>query len=183
MWRVSKYSTRYPVHCMPEPLPKPHRHAYQTRFIMASQYENIHLGPFPYLADPVNPAALFWEDYIQESATARAYAMTTGSYNYMAAIGAAGAFDPLGNTIAEMSANVDMVETPMLYATINTAFNTSKTYDVDGQTSWGILQEIVNAYPKDIPRVEGNLILYREKSVAWLSSGALTTEMGNEWGQ
>lgn len=151
---------------------------------MASQYENIHLGPFPYLADPGDPEALFWEDIIQESASARAYAMTSGTYNFMAAIGAAAAFDPQGNTIAEIAASVDMVETPMLYAAINTtSFNTSKTYDIDGQASWGILQEILEAYPKDIPRVEGSLIPSREKSVAWLRTGALTTELGNEWGQ
>ncbi|KAF7593476.1 hypothetical protein BBP40_011482 [Aspergillus hancockii] len=75
------------------------------------------------------------------------------------AIGAAAAFDPLGNTIAEFAASVDMVKAPMLYASIERCgVDTSKTYDVDGQASWGILQEMVRAYLKDIPRVEGNLV-------------------------
>lgn len=151
---------------------------------MSSQSENIHLGPFPYLADPSDPQSLYWENIIQESATARVYALTTGAYNFVAAIGAAVAFDPLGNTIAEIAARADMHETPMLYASANTSsFNTSKTYDVDGQASWAIVREVVDAYPEGIPRVEGSLVPHREKSVAWLKRGELTTELGNEWGQ
>ncbi|ODM16131.1 hypothetical protein SI65_08565 [Aspergillus cristatus] len=124
---------------------------------MCSQYENIHLGPFPYLADSNDPQSLYWDNVVQESAAARVYALQTGAYNLVAAIGAAVAFDPLGNTIAKISASADMDETPLLYASANTSsFNTSKMYDVDGQASWAIVKEIVDAYPGDIPRVEGD---------------------------
>ena len=41
----------------------------------------------------------------------------------------------------------------------------------------------MDAYPEGIPRVEESLIPHREKSVAWLRRGELTTELGNEWEQ
>lgn len=149
---------------------------------MMAQNENLHMAPFPYLADGGDPQSLWWENVIQEGATSRVYAMSSGSYTFMAAIGAAEAYDPQGNTIAQIDASTDMAAFPLLYASVNTStFNTSKTYDVDGQASWAVLQQVVEGYPKYIPRVEGDLVPYREKSVAWLSSGALTTELGNSF--
>jgi len=49
---------------------------------MSSQYENVHPGPLPYLADPNDPQSLYWENVVQESATARVYVLTTGAYNF-----------------------------------------------------------------------------------------------------
>ncbi|ROW08155.1 hypothetical protein VPNG_06963 [Cytospora leucostoma] len=150
-----------------------------TRFLMASQFEHLHLGPFPYLADAGDPDSLWWENVVQESANGAAYAMMSGAYNFMTAIGAARAFDPLGNTIASIDAAADMAELPMLYASVDTSsFNLSKSYDVDGQNSWAIVEEMYDSYPAYIPRVEGDYVEYREKSVEWLMSGALTTELG-----
>jgi len=75
-----------------------------------------------------------------------------------------------------------MGETPLLYESANTnTFNTGKTYDVDGQASWAIVKEIVDAYPEGIPRIEGVLVPRKWKSVGWLRKGELTTELGNEW--
>lgn len=88
---------------------------------MCSQYESIHLGPFSYLVNPNDPQSLYWENVVQESGTARVCALHIDVYNFVAAIGNAVAFDPLGNTIAEISASADMDETPLLYASANTS--------------------------------------------------------------
>ncbi|KAG9605600.1 hypothetical protein KCU77_g3598, partial [Aureobasidium melanogenum] len=75
-------------------------HTYpSTNFIMQAQMENVHLAPYPYLADPGDPTALWWEDVIFDSAAARAYAVYSGAYVFFHAIGAAAAFDSLGNTM------------------------------------------------------------------------------------
>lgn len=61
----------------------------------------------------------------------------------MPAIGAARAFDPLGNTIASIDAAADMTEFPMIYASVDTSsFRLSETYDVDGQAGWAIVKEM-----------------------------------------
>lgn len=158
-------------------------HMYQTtRILMAAQAENIHLGPFPYWADEGDPDSLWWENVLQQGANSRAYAYTAASYNFVASIGAAGAYDPLGFTLATINASADMVEYPILYASANTsAFNTSQTYTPDGRTSWGVINETLAGFPEYIPKEDGAWIGRREKSVAWLMTGALTTELGESF--
>lgn len=158
-------------------------HMYHTtRFLMAAQIEHLHIGPFPYLADQGDQDSLWWENIVQEEANGRAYAWQSGAYNFMAAIGAARAFDPLGNTIASIDAVANMSEFPLLYASANTSsFNISQTYDLNGQNSWDIVKEMYESYPDYIPHVGGNLVGYREKSVGLLMSGALTTELGESY--
>ncbi|KAH0280331.1 aliphatic nitrilase-like protein, partial [Aureobasidium melanogenum] len=155
-------------------------HTYpSTNFIMQAQMENVHLAPYPYLADPGDPTALWWEDIIFDSAAARAYAVYSGAYVFFHAIGAAAAFDNLGNAMVSMNASTDMDSFPMLYSSINTtSFNTSRTYNPDGQQSWAFLQQIVQSFPAYIPREDGILVEHREHSVEWLLSGALTSELG-----
>ncbi|KAF9877238.1 hypothetical protein CkaCkLH20_05504 [Colletotrichum karsti] len=159
-------------------------HMYHTtRYLMGAQVEHLHLGPFPYLQDE-GEESLWWENVLVEAANGRAYAGMSGAYNFMAAIGAARAFDPLGSTIASIDAAVNMTETPLLYASANTtSFNLTETYRINGQTSWGILKEIYDGFPEYIPREEGNVVGYREKSVEWLMTGALTTEVGESFDQ
>ncbi|THY98519.1 aliphatic nitrilase-like protein [Aureobasidium pullulans] len=155
-------------------------HTYPSMtFVMQAQMENIHLAPYPYLADPDDESALWWEDVTFDQAPTRAYAVYSGAYTFFHAIGAAKAFDPLGNTIAEMTASADMQQYPMLYSSINTtSFNTTRTFNSDGQQSWGVLQQILQAFPAYIPRVQGILVEHREHSVDWLLNGSLTSELG-----
>lgn len=154
------------------------RHFYQSMvFAMQAQRESIHIAHFPYISDIGE--GLWWESALAATAAVRLYAINSGAYSFLHAVGYSEAMDPFGNTIAQVNASVDLVETPILYATIDTSsFNTSRTYDVDGQTSWAVAQQIVAAYPGYIPKVEGGLVPFSEHSVAWLLSGALTTEFG-----
>ncbi|CAG8165341.1 unnamed protein product [Penicillium salamii] len=150
-------------------------HSYPSlTFIMQAQMENIHIGPFPYLADYGDPEAAGWEGATVEVAASRHYAFMTGSYELMPAVGFAAAFEPSGNMIAQINASVSFEEHPIVYASINTTtFNTSQTYDVDSQMSWAVLQQIVKGYPDYIPRVEGSLVPHKEVSAHWLQTGAL----------
>lgn len=148
---------------------------------MQAQKESIHFGPFPYLADIGDPEALWWEDALSNSAAVRHYSVLSGAYSFMNAIGYAAAYDPLGYTVAEMKASVDMDEHPILYATIDASgFNTSQTYDVDGQTSWAVAKQVLDSLPGYIPHVEGSLVPHVNHSVAWLMSGELTTEVADQ---
>lgn len=147
-------------------------------FPMQAQKENIHFAPFPYMSDANDTQAVWWENQISEQASARVYAIQAGAYTFMNAIGFSAAYDPVGWTIAEMTANTDMHEHPMLFATIPTnGFNTSQTYDVDGQASWGTAMQILGNLPGYIPRVEGALVPQRNQSISYLLSGNLTTEV------
>ena len=143
-------------------------------FITQAQKENLHIGPFPYLADPGDSDALWWEDLHANMGLGETYAVNSGAYVMVPAVGGAFVSDPLANIVAQMNATADFDEFPVLYTNINiTSFNTSETYDVDGQTSWGILQEIVAGYPDYIPKVEGTFVVQKNISVAWLKTGAL----------
>ena len=147
--------------------------------ITQAQSENLHLAPFPYMGDAGDPEATWWEDSLVNVGTLRHYAVLQGGYVFMNAIGYAIAIDQLGQTVTEMSATVNMTTDPILYATVSGAlFDTSKTFDSDSQTSWGVLKQIIDGFPKDIPRVEGSLVPYQEHSVSWMLTGALTAEIG-----
>ena len=148
-------------------------------FPMQVQKESIHFAPFPYLADADNVAALWWEGSLANAAIVRTYAIQSGAYTFLNSIGYAAVFDPLGYTIAEMDAKVDINDNPILWATIDpSAFNTSQTYNSDGQESWETAQQITEAIPGYVPHVEGKLVPHHNNSVAWLLSGALTSEVG-----
>ncbi|KAG9634460.1 hypothetical protein KCU64_g15415, partial [Aureobasidium melanogenum] len=137
---------------------------------MQAQMENIHLAPYPYLADSVDSTALWLENVISDAAAARAYAVYSGAYVFFHAIEAAAASNNIGNTMVAMNASTDKDQFPMLYSSINTtSLNTSRTYISDGQQSWAVLQQIVQDFPAYIPREEGILVEHREQSVEWLS--------------
>ncbi|KAJ5316624.1 aliphatic nitrilase [Penicillium antarcticum] len=101
---------------------------------MQAQMENIHIGPFPYLADFGDSQAQGWEDATAEVAASRHYAIMTGTYEFMPAVGFAAAFEPSGNMIAHIKASLLFEKHPMVYDSVNTTnVNTSQIYDIDGQ--------------------------------------------------
>ncbi|KAL4937065.1 hypothetical protein BDV06DRAFT_227295 [Aspergillus oleicola] len=86
-------------------------------------------------------------------------------------------------------ADVDFDEVPMLYYSLDTGaagFDApgakGRTYDVDGQASWGVLRQIVDGFPGYIPREEGNLVPRRNVSVDFLLKGGLAYPDGYDAG-
>lgn len=151
------------------------RHYYPSMtFNMHVQAEQIHLSPFPYLADRDDKTSLWWENEWVNTGTMGTYSVLGGTYSFTAAVGVSFVTDPLGNRVAYTEAGEDFNEFPLLYHSIDTrSFNVSRTYDADSQTSWGTLTQIVDSFPADVPKVEGNLVPHRNNSIAVLKTGEM----------
>ena len=135
-------------------------------FAMQAQAENFHLGPFPYMGDVGDDRYLWWEGALANTGTMGHYANLGGSYSFTAAVGYSFVVDPLAQIVATISANTSFEEFPILYHSLDTTkFNVSKTYDPDSQVSWAVLQQMVDAFPKYIPMVEGSLVPKRNVSI------------------
>ncbi|GMM27548.1 Nit1 protein [Martiniozyma asiatica (nom. inval.)] len=135
-----------------------HFHPTMT-FPMWSQTEDLHIASFPYIPDEDDASAFWWETAENNLAAARLYAINSGALTVVASVGKAVAFSAEGAVLAEMDASVSMEENPILYVSgINaTAFN-DVNFNINSEASWGILEEIVDNYPENIPRVTGNYV-------------------------
>lgn len=143
-------------------------------FNMHVQMESVHMAPFPYLADAGDESSLWWENEWINTGTVGVYSVLGGTYSLTPAVGVAFITDPLGYRVAHMSANVSFEESPLLFHSFNTStFNDTATYDVDGQMSWGVLEQIRNSFPAYVPKVEGGLVPHQNHSIAYLQTGEL----------
>lgn len=141
---------------------------------MFVQREHVHLAPFPYLAGVDDDTSLWWENEWINTGTVSVYSVLSGAYSLTSAIGVSFVTDPLGNRVAHVGANVSFDEVPILYYSFNTSgFNNSKTYDIDGQASWGTLRQIVDSFPEYVPKVEGEFVKHKTNSIEYLKTGQL----------
>jgi nitrilase len=129
-------------------------------FPMQAQMENIHIASAPYTPDLKDPDAEYWETLEVNSAAIRTYAVNSGAVTLWAGVGYSAVYSSLGLEMAEVLAAVPYDEQPMLYSSINTStFDSQTTYDINGEQSWGVLQEITDAWPYYIPKVIGTYVL------------------------
>lgn len=119
------------------------------------------------MPDAKDAEAQFWETLEVNGAAARTYAVNSGAITVAPSVGNARILSGLGLEIAEISASVSYEDEPIIYASINTTSFSNATYNTNGEQSWGILNEMVDAFPSYIPKVslpherEGNLLLER----------------------
>ncbi|KAF9880105.1 hypothetical protein CkaCkLH20_02059 [Colletotrichum karsti] len=142
-------------------------------FNMWVQREHVHLAAFPYLTtNDDETASGAWEKDVVNQGVTSTYAIVSGAYTLVPSIGSSFIFDPTGERVAYMSADVSLEEFPMLYYSFDTSrFNSSATYDVNGQTSWAILSQIVDGFPDYVPKVEGEFVKHKNVSVELLQTG------------
>ncbi|KAF4972516.1 hypothetical protein FSARC_940 [Fusarium sarcochroum] len=140
-----------------------HMHPTMT-FAMQAQNENLHIASFPWAPDL---GAMSGYESTENSITgARYYAITGGAYVFMPAVGTAAVIHPNGTTLAQVDASDCPLAKPILYHSVNTStFAGTKSYNLDGEFSWAALQQINDAYPKYIPKKEGNFIRRQLNSV------------------
>lgn len=142
-------------------------------FPLQAQMENFHLGPFPYMLDPGNTEAAWWEDAFANMGTMGHYANLAGAYTFTTAVGVAFVMSPLAQVEAYMNATADFESSPMLFYTLDTSsFNTSVTYDPNSQVSWGALQQILNGFPSYIPRDPGTFVDWHGVNITEEISGS-----------
>ncbi|KAL1625086.1 hypothetical protein SLS56_007513 [Neofusicoccum ribis] len=140
-------------------------------FPMQAQLEDLHVASFPYMPGPADPAALSWESVEVNSAAARTYAVNSGAVTLFAAVGHSAVYDGTGVEVAAVAADVDFDEQPMLYASVNASAFRRQRYDVDGEQSWGVLEQVEAEFPASIPRVEGTFTEKKTVLIADLLAG------------
>lgn len=158
-----------------------HFHPSMT-FNMQAQAENIHVAAYPYNPDYNDSNALYWETLEVNGAATRLYAVNSGAITLMTSIGYSAVLSGEGLVTAEVKASVPYDEQPMLYASINTTAFSNVSYNVDGEQSWGILQQIEDSWPYYVPKVEGTYVKQKTilmsdieaYSAAYLSSNGTT---------
>ncbi|RDW93149.1 uncharacterized protein DSM5745_00471 [Aspergillus mulundensis] len=132
-----------------------HFHPSMT-FPMQAQAEAIHIGAFPYMPDYGVVGAEAWEAAEVNMAAASVYATNSGAYTLIPVVGRAAAFYPSGLEMAHISANASYVEHPYLLVSVNTTgFTRKPAYDVDGEQSWGVLEQIRDGWPEGVPKIKG----------------------------
>lgn len=122
---------------------------------MQAQAEAIHIGAFPYMPDYGAAGTESWEAAEVNMAAASVYATNSGAYTLIPVVGRAAAFYPSGLEMAHISATASYTEHPYLLVSVNiTGFATIQP-SVEGEQSWGVLEQIRNGWPEDVPKVIG----------------------------
>ncbi|KAH7121815.1 aliphatic nitrilase-like protein [Dactylonectria estremocensis] len=132
-----------------------HFHPAMT-YPMQAQAEAIHIALWPYIPDPKDTSAQYWETAEVNMAAASMYAVNSGAYTLAAAVGRAAAFGPDGLEITSIPAYIPGELNPFLMLSINTTgFSSLPAYNVNGEQSWGILKEIEASWPAGVPKKNG----------------------------
>lgn len=136
-------------------------------FPMQAQLEYLHIGTWPYQTDYGTDGAQYWESNEVNTAAARLYAVKFGAVTIFAAIGFSSVISGEGLDQATISVTT-IDEEPMLYHSINATAFANESYDVDGEQSWGVLEEIETAWPYYIPKVTGDYVTHKETNISTL---------------
>lgn len=99
-------------------------------------------------------AALWYEGTEVNTAAVRTYAINSGaSITLMPVVGQANIFSG-GQIASTIAAAVDYAAEPLIYVGgIDTTAFANASYNINGEQSWGILEEIKAGFPEYIPKV------------------------------
>ncbi|RAO70225.1 uncharacterized protein BHQ10_006237 [Talaromyces amestolkiae] len=139
---------------------------------MQAQLENIHLAAFPYLVDDSNPQKQWYEGTFVNMAAETHYAVLSGAYVFHTSVGTSWVISPSGEVLTHVGSTVDMDTTPIVYYGVNTTgFDTTATYDVNGEVSWGVVKQIYDGFPSYIPKDPGTFVDFASIPIALEQSG------------
>ena len=139
-------------------------------FPMQAQMEDIHIAAAPYTPDAKDADAQYWESLEVNSAAIRTYAINSGAVTLWAGVGYSAVYSAEGLEMAEIPAAVPYDEQPLLYSSINTTSFSNSTYDINGEQSWEVLQEIQDGWPYYIPKSIGTYVLRKTVLISDLLS-------------
>lgn len=139
---------------------------------MQAQFETLHIGAWPYQAD-FNSDTLPFESASVNTAAARLYAVNSGATTIFASIGYVAVISGSGIDVASLNTATPYDEMPMLYHSINTTHaHGIAGYNVDGEQSWGVLKQVEDAWPYQIPKIEGTFVRKKVMGIEELRASA-----------
>ena len=95
-------------------------------------------------------------------AAARVYAVNSIAPLVFASVGDARFLDAQGLDLSVVEAKTSTEEQPLLYHSFNTSrLAETVPYTIDGEQSWGVLQQIYDSFPNYIPKVVGTFVQRR----------------------
>ncbi|KAK9475714.1 carbon-nitrogen hydrolase [Lipomyces japonicus] len=143
-----------------------HFHPAMT-YNIQSQAETLHIASWPYTPNPADASAAYWESAEVNVAAARLFAVNTGAPLVYATVGNARFLDSQGLDITVVNASVPLDSVPLVYTSFNTTgLANTVPYTIDGEQSYGILQQINAGFPSFIPQVVGTFV---QKNIVLLS--------------
>jgi hypothetical protein len=149
-------------------------------FIMAAQRPKLHIGAWPFAMDFEDDSDSIYYNASLVTRGSGAYALNSGAYVLMPAVGYCFIYDPLMRIVAHVDNKVPYDEQPILYHTLECSdFQSSQTHDPDAQASWAVLQQLNEAFPSKIPQEAGTLVPRRDINTHFLMSDDMRwSEMG-----
>lgn len=174
MWRVgarkpkeSIHRTRFANRC--------YRHWFPScTFASAAQRPRLHIGCYPFARDPENTTDSVWYNANTVVRGTSLYALLSGAYVLMPAVGYTFILDPMMRTIAEIREDVSFEDHPILYHSLPAAaLHTVEPHVFDAHVSEHILQQLIDSFPKSAPTRNNDFVPFRSVSTKWMKAGNL----------
>ena len=141
---------------------------------MAAQRPKLHIGAWPFAMDFEDDSDSIYYNASLVTRGSGSYALNSGAYVLMPAVGFAFIYDPLMRIVASIDNKESYIKSPILYHTLEDAnLHSDETHDADAQASWGVLQQLNASFPEQIPRDVGSLVPQRAVSTQWLTSSKM----------
>ncbi|CAN9406065.1 unnamed protein product [Alternaria sp. RS040] len=112
--------------------------------------------------DAADPQAEPFESLEMNLAAARVYAVNSNAPAVFAPVGNARFLDAQGLDFSVVEAKASTEERPLLYHSFNISrLSETVPYTINGEQSWGVLQQIYDSFPNYIPKVVGTFVQRR----------------------
>ncbi|GAA5995739.1 uncharacterized protein JCM10292_004717 [Rhodotorula paludigena] len=144
----------------------------EATWLMQAQTEDIHVGSWPMVPAFGNATAQSaigmagYETAEVITALGRVYSILSNAVHVQSAIGTSTIY-PAGSSAewSQLSADESIADSPIVYRSVDGTGFGQKTYDVNGEVSWGTLNAINKGFPAYIPHVEGSLVPFRDNQI------------------
>ncbi|BGP13507.1 hypothetical protein JCM10213_000685 [Rhodosporidiobolus nylandii] len=147
----------------------------EATWIMQAQAEDLHLASWPLTpayGNTTEQSAIGMQGYESAeviTALAKTYAVYSNAVVVQASVGTA-TIHPAGSSqfMTQITADIPWTESPIVYSSVNGTNFGQKTYNVDGEVSWGTLNALNQGFPAYVPQVEGSLVPFRNNPISEL---------------
>lgn len=140
-------------------------------FPLAAQRPKLHIGAWPFASDFDDDSDSIYYNASFVTRGSGAYALNSGAYVLMPAVGFTFIYDPLMRIVAHVDNRVDYDQCPILYHDLDIPdLHSDVAHDPNAQASWAVLQQLNDSLPNTLPHEMGSLVPQRETTVEWLKS-------------
>ena len=137
-----------------------------TTLISAARRPRLHIGCYPFAHDFENTSDSQWYNCNTIVRASSSYALLSGAYVLMPSVGYTFVLDPMMRTVAEVRADTDCGECPILYHKIPAGeLLDDSPHVMAAQVGRDVVEQVWKGYPDGAMEADGELVVAREVSV------------------